>query len=63
MIAIFDGHCDTFWRLNAEGKSLKENNLHLDLSGGAVYTLRAVFSIWDTPEACSKRDVFNNRSG
>jgi membrane dipeptidase len=59
-IPLFDGHCDTVFRLLNEEKSLRKNDLHLDLSRIARCAPYAqFFAIWDTPEACACKDVFS----
>jgi hypothetical protein len=42
-IPLFDGHCDTAFRLILEGGSLYENSLHTDLRRGLEYAPYAQF--------------------
>lgn len=58
-LSLFDGHCDTPWKMARYGYGLKSNNLHIDLDRAGKFSNYAqFFAIWDTPEACAGGDRF-----
>ncbi|MDD6189774.1 MAG: membrane dipeptidase [Clostridiales bacterium] len=67
MIPLFDGHCDTLFRLEAENKavgSLRSGELHIDLEGLAAYAPAAqFFAIWGIERAMPDCDIFSRLYG
>lgn len=58
-LPLFDGHCDTAWKMLETGCGLKTNGLHIDLDRSEKYAPYAqFFAIWDSPEACRTDDRF-----
>jgi membrane dipeptidase len=49
-IPVFDAHCDTIFEAARQGKSLRRNDLHIDLERGCAFTPYAqIFAIWSRP--------------
>ncbi|NCC68340.1 MAG: membrane dipeptidase, partial [Clostridia bacterium] len=49
-IPVFDAHCDTIFEASRQGKSLRRNDLHIDLERGGAFTPYAqIFAIWTRP--------------
>ena len=50
-IPVFDAHCDTIFEAARQGKSLRRNDLHVDLERGkgAFTPYAQIFAIWSRP--------------